>query len=61
MPGPFDIAGEDMGGKPVLRVVGDRDRFLLILKGMIASTGPNISSRAMVMSLLTSAKMVGRT
>jgi len=59
--GAFDGVAGDVAGQTVRRVVGDLDRVLLSLAPRMVSTGPKISSRAMVMSLVTSAKMVGRT
>jgi hypothetical protein len=46
-------------GQAVDGVIGNLDRFFFVSNGIIDSTGPKISSRAMVMSLLTSAKTVG--
>ena len=53
-------AGPDAAGEAVVGVVGDLDRLLLGVEGDDREDGPKISSRAMVMSLDTFEKTVGR-
>lgn len=59
--GAFRVAGLEIGDKAVGRIVAIAMASSSVSKGMIERTEPNTSSRAMRMSLLTSAKIVGLT
>ena len=52
---PLTIRALYVVGEAIRRVIGDAECLFFILNGMIDRTGPKISSRAIVMSLLTSA------
>jgi shikimate kinase len=53
-PGAFEVGRRHVAREPVGGVVGDADGLVLVVVGRMQSTGPKISSRAMVMSLRTS-------
>jgi hypothetical protein len=55
------LAAPDAAGEPVGRVVGDRDRLIVVCVGITAMTGPKISSWAIVIPLSTAANTVGST
>jgi hypothetical protein len=54
-----DVAAPDRARQAVRRRVGEPERLLLRVEGMIETTGPKISSRAMRMSFETPSKTVG--
>ena len=59
--GLLEVGGRDIAREAVLGVVGDLDGLVDVVVAEDHSTGPKISSRAMVMSLVTLAKTVGFT